>query len=115
MKINLTVEVTNELRRAIARDYEHAVATLDGLATHASVKGWIDEQIHQCENAIESWIEPEHVTDEEKADAKQAIGYLRTAGWDDERIVHWLIAQRAYRLHLRKAIAAEVIPFRPRA
>ena len=76
--------------------------------------GWICDKLYRAENAAENWLEPDAVTREEEADAKMAVDYLRAAGWEQERIVRWIIAQRAFRLKLRKTVEAPVIPLRPR-
>lgn len=119
MKVRITLEVGDELRRAIARVQANEpdpkrVRNQKGLATRTGVGRWVEEKVYKAENAAEYWLEPEKVSREDEAIARDAIAYLKAAGWEEERILRWLLGQRAYCLKLRKMITADVIPLRPR-
>lgn len=105
MKINLTVEVSDEARRYIAallgemlKSGEPRVSrTTRGLARRADVRRYL--QLHLQQLRIDySESRDQGLTVEERRDISDAIAYLRAQGKSDSQIRAWLLMQRA-RLH----------------
>lgn len=94
MKIRLTLDISDHLRRAIARQHESPRLS-DGKATRQAVLDWIARNVRAAETEAADWLPPEKVTEQEREEAAQAVRYLKAAGWSDTRITGWIITQRA--------------------
>lgn len=100
MRINLTLNVGEQTRRAIAQalKLEHPARTRDGKASRVSVVAWLQ---HQLDHAEAEHMEVFRLArraewravDFEEAGA--AVAYLRSVGKSAKEIEQWILLQRA--------------------
>jgi hypothetical protein len=96
MKINLTLEVSDDLRRLIGQG-QGVVKTKEGLATHAWCHSFLVKRLAQWEVIAEGFSVPADITPQEKTDLMDAIAYLSAQGSDATYIKRWIFKQRARR------------------
>ena len=98
MKVNLTLEIGDGLRRAIAKDVPQAKTTRNGRATRQVIIQYLQAQAMQ---ASADWSKLFPRPDLPPIEAKEhglAVDYLRKLGRSDQQIREWLLIERA-RLH----------------
>jgi hypothetical protein len=94
MKINLTLEVCDDLRRLMGTAPECA-KTQDGLATREEVIHFLRAKLVVWSVLAEGFSLPSPITEHEKDEYESAITHLQACGWDSTQIKRWIFKQRA--------------------
>lgn len=105
MKVRMTLEVPDELRRFIAEMERNCPTTKDGLASRFAVAKYVQnlvaklnatqEALELDRNRIRQEILMAPLTAAEIEDNKQAVSWLRAQGKSDPAIREWLLHQKA--------------------
>jgi hypothetical protein len=96
MKINLTLDIPDDLRRAIGK-LVGAEITQEGLATRDTVLAFLNQRLSSMAIATEGFEFAQHLIDTELSGYEDAIAYLKAGGWDSTQIKRWVFKQRARR------------------
>lgn len=108
MKINMTLEVSDATRRAMAIEHPAYSRTAEGLVTRSAVVAHIQVLCSQLN------IESEGTPDlREETETKDAIASLRALGWDDARIKGWLLKQHAMMHVVAESMGAQDFSLQP--
>lgn len=108
MKINMTLDVTDATRRAIALQHPAYRRTAEGMATRAAVRAHLQTMCNRLH------LESEGVPDlREETETKDAIASLRALGWDDARIKGWLLKQHAMMHVVAESMGAQDFSLQP--
>lgn len=96
MKINVTLEVSDDARRCIAINMKHLglpyLSTQEGFATRATVIKFLQDALNQ---AHASYAPVPKLDALERAETEVAVAQLRAIGWTDSRIKAWLLKNSA--------------------
>lgn len=103
MKINLTLDVSDDLRRAIGT-LTGLEVTQEGLATREAVIAYIRTHLAELNTAVEGFAFAIKPSADSLSDYEQAIEYLRAAGYGDTHIKRWIFKQQARRDLLDKKL-----------
>lgn len=105
MKIRVTHELSDEVRKYIGQMMKDCPTAGDGLATRPACIGFLNQlivAIHREQtdftiklNEARREVYFGRLTDKDIADANEAVEYLRAQGKSDAGIRQWLIKQRA--------------------
>ena len=100
MKINLTLNVGEQTRHAIARalKLEHPQATRDGRASRKAVVTWLQQQLDSAEGVYLATFRLERAAKWSAVDFEEAgaaVAYLHSVGKSDKEIMQWILLQRA--------------------
>ncbi len=104
MLINVTFELTDEVRRVMACAPD-VTMTLDGMITRDSAIQLIRNLISQWNLNARGFVAPKEVTVQELDDYKDAIEYWKALGQSDLQIKRWCFKQRARRDAMNKLLA----------
>lgn len=102
MKIRVTLEASDDARRAIAANLVNErkranlpvadVSTLQGFATRQTCVDWLQAQLKTAGAAYANKVDVDPLEREETA---KAVAQLRACGWKDDRIRAWLLKNAA--------------------
>lgn len=96
MKINLTLEVSDDLRRAIAKAQGTGMpSTQDGLATRWAVIEFIRSRLSILDEEAAGFSFALQPTKQELMEYEHAISYLKAGGMGETDIKRWIFKQRA--------------------
>ena len=100
VRINLTVDVGEQTRHAIARALKlaHSAATRDGKASRASVVAWLQQQLDHAEREHLEVLRLARQAEWRAVDFEEAgaaVAYLRSVGKSAKEIEQWILLQRA--------------------
>lgn len=103
MKVNVTLEFPDGLRHYIGRNSppEHCIS--DGRATREACIAWLCKRLQEATGLAESWVPPDIPSEVDLHEASDALRYLRAAGSTEEKIVAWVLSQRALLAKLRES------------
>jgi hypothetical protein len=96
MKINLTFDVSDDLRRIMAQSPEAKITT-GGLATRETVTALLQAKMLIWNEGATGFATPKAMTEEELQDYEDAVRYLKATGKTDIQIKRWIFKQRARR------------------
>ncbi len=98
MKINLTLEVSDDLRRLIGKVQGSGIPTTqDGLATRLAVIEFIRSRLNVLDEAAAGFSVAVQPTEQELIEYEHAISYLKAGGMGETDIKRWIFKQRARR------------------
>jgi hypothetical protein len=92
LRVRMTVEVSDAIRRYIATQYPTHKPNHRKLARRTTIETYINDRLKLVSSIFPYW-DSEPVLDEE--DTRAAISMLRGEGWDDMKIRAWLYTQAA--------------------
>jgi hypothetical protein len=94
MKINLTLDVSDDLRRLMGQAPE-CKKTRDGLAVREAVVRCVRAKVLAWSVMAEGFAVPAALTGDERDEYADAVSYLKALGWTDTQIKRWILKQRA--------------------
>jgi hypothetical protein len=94
MKINLTLDVSDDLRRVMGQAPE-CKKTRDGLAVREAVVRYVRAKVLTWSVRAEGFAVPAALTDAEMDGYDDAVSYLKALGLTDTQVKRWILKQRA--------------------
>ncbi len=104
MKINLTLEISDDLRRVMGK-LPNIKTNENGLAVRQHVVELIKSRVDEWNTDTKGFTIPEPITSDEMEDFKDAVDYMKAIGVSDTDIKRWIFKQRARRTSLNQLLA----------
>lgn len=98
MKIKITLEVSDAVRRYLGSQVPPERRTRKGVAVKSAAAGFLTAYIQgRLDTLSTGWhiLPPPKLTDVARREHHQAVSYLRALGKSDEQICAWILAQQA--------------------